>query len=290
MTSRDPGSSGHTRSRPSADPEPGAVIDAHALTDLARAAAVAGGEALLARYHRPSGVGTKSASGDFVSDADRASERAITDLLTTERPGDGLLGEEGAAREADSGIRWVIDPLDGTSNYLYRFGAWTVSIAAQARDGDGWRTVAGVVAEPLSGDVFAATEAAGAWLGDERLRVNDPVALDRALVGTGFAYDVETRGRQGRTVAAVLPRVRDVRRSGSAARDLSFVAAGRLDGYYESSLGPWDMAAGALIAAEAGALVSPLGDGVVAAGPALHPDLERLVVAADQGQPTGGAA
>lgn len=187
-------------------------------------------------------------------------------------------------------MRWVIDPLDGTSNYLYRFGAWTVSIAAQARDGDDWRTVAGVVAEPLSGDVFAAAEGEGAWVGDEPLRVNDPVALDRALIGTGFAYDVETRRRQGGTAAEVLPRVRDLRRAGSAARDLAFVAAGRLDGYYESSLGPWDMAAGVLVAAEAGARVTPLGEGVLAAGPSLHPALERLVLADDGAAGEPGAS
>jgi myo-inositol-1(or 4)-monophosphatase len=167
-------------------------MDTDALLALAADAARTGGKVLLDRYQRPSGVDTKSASGDFVSDADRASEQAVTDLLSAARPGDGLLGEEGADRDAPSGVRWVIDPLDGTSNYLYRFGAWTVSIAAQQQGGDGWRTVVGAVYEPLSGDLFTAVAGEGARLGETRLRVNDPVPLEQALLGTGFAYDPES--------------------------------------------------------------------------------------------------
>lgn len=255
-------------------------IDVMDLLELAVDAARTGGTELLDRYARPSGVDTKSASGDFVSDADRASERAVTQLLLSARPDDGLLGEEGADRDATSDIRWVVDPLDGTSNYLYRFGAWTVSVAAQRRYGDEWRSIVGVVFDPMTDEVFRAAEGHGAWVGDERLRVNDPVALDRALVATGFGYDRDVRAEQGRVTATVLAQVRDIRRAGSAARDLCYVAAGRLDGFYESSLGVWDFAAGALIAEEAGAVVTGYGTGVVAAGPALHGPLAALVASA----------
>lgn len=251
-----------------------------ALLELAREAARVGARALLDRRGEPSGVDTKSASGDFVSDADRASEQAITELLLSARPSDGLLGEEGATQEAASGVRWVVDPLDGTTNYLYGLAGWGVSVAAEQHGGDGWRPIVGAVLDPLSGELFRAAEGRGAWLGDHQLRVNDPVALDRALVGTGFFYDPAVREHQGRVAAAVLPRVRDLRRVGAAALDLCWVAAGRLDGFFESHLEPWDMAAGTLIAMEAGAVVTPYHRGVTAAGETLHSALVELLAEA----------
>lgn len=245
---------------------------------LAVEAAQAAGALLLARYGGVREVGTKSSATDPVSDADKASESLLVDLLLARRPDDGLLGEEGADRASQSGYRWVLDPLDGTVNYLYGHPGWSVSVACEVLEGDGWTAVAGAVCDPLLGETFSAHDGGGASLGSRPLAVRDPVPLDRALVGTGFGYAVDDRRRQGATLAALLPRVRDVRRVGSAALDLCAVAAGRLDGYYETTPARWDWAAGALIAAEAGAVVTVLGapatdSGILAAGRALHDPL-----------------
>lgn len=249
-----------------------------------RAARLAGAE-LLARRGRVEGLDTKSSATDPVSDADRASEGILVRALLAARPEDGLLGEEGAAREGTSGLRWVLDPLDGTVNWLYGFPAWCVSVACEDERRAPGEALAGVVYDPLRDECFRAARGEGAWLvspqGERRLRVNDPVPLERALLATGFGYDVEDRRRQAATVARVLPLARDVRRGGAAALDLCWVAAGRLDGYYEDTTSRWDWAAAALIAREAGAVVTAYGDadhdGVIAAGPALHPELRPLV-------------
>lgn len=254
----------------------------HDLLDLAeRAARRAGGE-LLARYGNASGVGTKSSATDPVSDADRASEELLVSTLLAERPDDGLLGEEGADRPAASGLRWVLDPLDGTVNYLYRFPAWCVSVACEDRVDGEWTAVVGVVHDPLGDETFTARRGGGAWLNGMPLTVTDPVPLERALIATGFSYDADHRRRQAAIMAELLPHVRDIRRAGSAALDLCAVAAGRVDGYYEEIGSRWDWAAGALIAAEAGAevgrLPTPVGDpGVLAAGPALAGPLRAAV-------------
>ncbi|GAB2610261.1 inositol monophosphatase family protein [Streptomyces capparidis] len=258
-----------------------------ALLDLAVRAAHLGGAELARRAGRATGVAYKSTATDPVSDADRASESAVVALLTGERPWDGLLGEEGARRSGSSGLRWVIDPLDGTVNYLYGIPHSAVSVACEERfpgagghpepgAGD-WRPVVGVVHDPARGETFTAVAGEGARLNGERLAVNDPVPPASALVGTGFGYAAASRARQAPVAAALLPRVRDIRSGGSAALDLCWVAAGRLDAYYEDELAPWDLAAGSLIAAEAGAAVTPLGTGVLAAGPALHAALSPLV-------------
>lgn len=252
------------------------------LLALAEQAARRAGEELLVRYGDATGVGTKSSATDPVSDADRASEQVLVDTLTGERPDDGLLGEEGADRPAASGLRWVLDPLDGTVNYLYGFPGWCISVACEDRvDGD-WSGLVGVIFDPLRDELFTAVRGGGARLGEVALAVNDPVSLERALVATGFGYDVADRRRQAAVVADLVPRVRDIRRAGSAALDLCAVAAGRVDGYYEDTPSRWDWAAGGLIAAEAGAVVSPLrapdGNlGVLAAGPALHDPLRDAV-------------
>lgn len=244
-------------------------MDLDELLDVATRAAVAAGAELLRRAGNIRDVRSKSSATDPVSEADHASERLLTELLTSARPDDGLLGEEGARRTGSTGLRWVVDPLDGTVNYLYGLPAWSVSVACEDDTG----AVVGVVHDPLAGETFRAARGRGAWLGEQRLEVRDPVPLERALIATGFAYLVESRARQAAVVAKLLPRVRDIRRAGSAALDLCSVAAGRVDGYYEDNTSRWDWAAGALIAAEAGALVSPYGVGVIAAGPALHPEL-----------------
>ena len=244
------------------------------LLELARSAALAAGAELLGRYGHVEGLDTKSSATDPVSDADRAAELLLTRMLTQARPEDGLLGEEGASRPSASGLTWVVDPLDGTVNYLYGLDNFAVSVAAQDDSG----AVIGVVHDPVTRRTFTAARGRGAHLHGRRLRVTDPVLAQRALLGTGFGYASDRRARQGALMAGLLPRVRDIRRLGSAALDLCLVAAGALDAYYEEGVQAWDVAAGGLIAGEAGAVVSSVTHtdattGILAAGPALHAEL-----------------
>jgi myo-inositol-1(or 4)-monophosphatase len=231
----------------------------------------------MARYGRPaSGVGTKSSQTDMVSEADREAEAAIGEILRAERPDDGLVGEEGADESSASGRRWVVDPLDGTTNYLYGFPAWAVSVALE--DGEGG--LAGVVHDPAAGETFRAERDGGAQLNGRPIRVRDHDRLETALIATGFGYDPDVRAGQADLLRRVLPRVRDIRRAGAAALDLCFVAAGRLDGYYERGINHWDYAAGALIVREAGGEFIPLEGGrpgFAAAGPGLVRQLADLV-------------
>lgn len=238
--------------------------------ELAERAARAAGDVLLSYYGRaPEGLGSKSSATDPVTDADREAERAIRELLAAERPGDGLLAEEGSRSEAESGRRWIVDPLDGTVNFLYGFPAWAVSVALEDADG----LAAGVVLDPLRGEAFRAARGEGAALGGgpagaRALRASACTRLDAALVATGFSYEPERRAAQADVVRRALPRVRDVRRAGAAALDLAMLAAGRLDGYYERGLNVWDWAAGRLLVEESGGAVEELpGDppGLVAA-------------------------
>lgn len=212
----------------------------------------------------------------MVSDADREAEAALTRLLGAERPDDGVLGEEGADAGGASGRRWVIDPLDGTTNYLYRYRAWAVSVALEDASGAG---LVGVVHDPLNGETFSASRGGGAFLNGEPIRVSGHDELKTALVATGFGYDPEVRRGQAELLLRVLPRVRDVRRAGAAALDLCHVAAGRLDGYFERGIHHWDYAAGALIVAEAGGRVLELSGGrfgLAAAAPGLVEELVEL--------------
>lgn len=246
------------------------------LLALATRAAVAAGELLLdAQAREPARVTTKTSSTDMVSELDRASEELVTGTILAARPDDAVLGEEGGlCGPGTSGVRWVVDPLDGTTNYLYRFPAWAVSVAAEV---DG-QAVAGVVHDPIHGETFGAVRGRGAWCNGRRLQVAGAPTLDVALVGTGFGYDAGVRARQGVELARVLPCVRDVRRAGAAALDLCWVGLGRLDAYFERGLQPWDWAAGMLVAAEAGAVVTVLEDGTaVAAPPQLHAPLVELL-------------
>jgi myo-inositol-1(or 4)-monophosphatase len=247
--------------------------------ELAERAARAGGEVLMSYYGRPpEGLGVKSSATDLVSDADREAERAIRELLSRERPGDGLVAEEGSHAEADSGRRWIVDPLDGTINFLYELPAWAVSVALEDADG----LAAGVVHSPVLGETFCAVRGGGAWLAEtgRRLRVRDCDRLERAMVATGFSYEPGRRARQAEVVARLLPLARDIRRAGAAALDLAWTAAGRLDAFYESGLNPWDWAAGHLLVEEAGGVTGWI-DGeppvlLAAATPALLDDLRRL--------------
>ncbi|MFI9201754.1 inositol monophosphatase family protein [Streptomyces sp. NPDC053048] len=231
---------------------------------------------------RPDDLGvaaTKTSPIDVVTEMDIAAEKLITGFLAERRPQDGLLGEEGASSEGTSGVRWVIDPIDGTVNYLYGLPAWAVSIAAEI-DGE---AVVGVVAAPVRGETYRAVRGEGAFLGERRLAVRAAPALEQALIGTGFGYLQSRRAAQAEVLRSLLPEVRDIRRGGSAAIDLCDVACGRLDGYYERGLNPWDFAAGALIAREAGALTGgrpgePASGELTVAAPAglFEPLQERL--------------
>jgi myo-inositol-1(or 4)-monophosphatase len=227
-------------------------------------------------------VSTKTTSTDMVTEMDRASERLIVDAVVAARPQDSILGEEGTDRAGRSGVRWVIDPIDGTTNYLYAHPGFSVSIAVEIGD----ETMVGVVHDPLHREVFTAVRGGGARRNDRPIRHSDKAELATALVATGFAYDPGRRARQAAVLAHLLPVVRDIRRMGAASVDLCSVACGRVDAYYERGLGHWDLAAGALIAAEAGATVGslpgppPAGPCIVTAPPRLYDQLAAALVAA----------
>ncbi len=232
-------------------------------------------------------VGTKSSPTDVVTVMDRAAEDLLVDRLLGARADDGLLGEEGSSRQGTSGLRWVIDPLDGTVNYLYGLPQWGVAVLAE-HTATGTPLV-GVVVVPVLGETYVAVAGRGAVRldadGEHPLRVSACGDLAMALIGTGFGYRAERRAAQARVVAAMLPRVRDIRRGGAAAVDLCHVASGTLDGNYERGLQPWDLGAGGLVALEAGALLAGAGGGrpgeelVVAAGPGIFPALRDAVLA-----------
>ena len=229
------------------------------------------------------GAATKATPTDAVTITDRASERLILAGLAAERPDDAVVAEEsGSTGDVAAGVRWYVDPLDGTVNYLYDLPQYAVSIAAEVAG----HVVAGVVLDVASGDVYTATRGGGAFCNGRRLSCRTETDPALALVATGFSYDAQRRAVQGRVVGAVLPQVRDIRRMGAAALDLCAVAAGRVDGYFEERLKPWDWAAGALIAEEAGARAGTVGGGplatstALAANPTLYDALETLLVTA----------
>ena len=221
------------------------------LLHLALRIAKQAGELLL---DRPASweLSIKSTAIDIATQMDLASEKFIVDAILAERPDDGIIGEEGAARESKSGITWVIDPVDGTVNYFYGLPGWSISIAAKARTG----TLVGVVHSPTVSSTWHAAKGMGAFLNDVKIACNDPVELNRALLSSGFAYDVNDRIEQLKIVNALLPQIRDLRRIGSAAADICHVATGLVDGYFETGLHEWDLAAAQLIAQEAGAIVT----------------------------------
>jgi myo-inositol-1(or 4)-monophosphatase len=246
--------------------------------ELAERMTRAAGDVLREYYGRkPEGLGSKSSTTDLVSDADREAERAIRELLEAERPDDGLLAEEGSHAEARSGRRWIVDPLDGTINFLYGFPAWAVSIALEDADG----LALGVIHSPLQEETFTAVRGEGARLDGRALAVNDRRELAGALVATGFSYEPDRRAEQAEVVRELLPRVRDIRRAGAAALDLAWLAAGRVDAFYERGLKAWDRAAGDLLVREAGGVSGSLAGeppGMIAAAtPQLFEELSALV-------------
>lgn len=220
---------------------------------------------------------TKSSLTDVVTESDRLAENLIFERLRASRPNDAILGEEGTRYPGTTEITWVIDPIDGTVNYLYDLVAYCVSIAACVNDetaySDGKRAVAAAVFNPKTNELFKASTGNGAFLNGDPLSVSKETVLAKALIGTGFGYTAERRLEQHRILGKVIARVRDIRRIGTAAYDLCLVASGRLDGYFEKGIKPWDWAAGALIATEAGALTlgqkedDPAGEDFFIAGP-----------------------
>ncbi|EWT01873.1 inositol-phosphate phosphatase [Intrasporangium oryzae NRRL B-24470] len=267
-----------------------------ALERLCIAVAVEAGRFI--RDERPArlGVTTKSTDTDVVTVMDRRSEELLRGLILAERPDDGILGEEGADVVGTSGLTWVVDPIDGTVNYLYEIPAYAVSVAVVVGDAHtegAWRPVAGAVADPSLRLVHHARAGGGAWTRaeapvegapPERLTVSAEDRLGRSLLATGFGYDAEVRARQSQVLTRVLPAVRDIRRIGSAALDLVRVAQGSVDAYAESGINAWDLAAGWLIVEEAGGVVT--GEGrhpgkvlTVAAGPALVEPVRSLFTA-----------
>jgi myo-inositol-1(or 4)-monophosphatase len=227
------------------------------LLAIAERAARAAGELLRSRFEAGGEVqaASKSTPTDPVSEADRAAERAIRAVLGEERPGDAILGEEGGETQEGAGLRWIVDPLDGTVNFLYGIPQWCVSVAVHDDEGG----VAGAVYDPLREELFAACRGGGPpTLNGAAVRGSSQTDLARALIATGFAYDPAVRSVQGEAVARLLGQARDVRRMGSAALDLAWTAAGRYDAFYERGVQLWDIAAGSLLCEAAGLTVRPL--------------------------------
>jgi myo-inositol-1(or 4)-monophosphatase len=268
-------------------PAPGLLSAAAApaeLRALAEDVARDAGALLRERFHGPAGpLRAKSSPTDLVSEADLVAERLIRERLAAARPHDAVLGEEGGDRGPAAGgveeLRWIVDPLDGTINFLFGIPQWAVSIACDDAEG----TLVGVVHDPLRGETFAAVRGGPPTLDGVPVEASTCDDLAMAMVATGFAYDASVRGAQAEVAARVLPRVRDVRRLGSAALDLAWTACGRYDAYYERGLKRWDLAAGALLCECAGLSVRPLApagelpDGLLVTPVALAETLYGLV-------------
>lgn len=219
-----------------------------------RASALAARNIRSSEFYNELTVETKSSPTDMVTEVDRSTEALIREYILSARPDDGFIGEE-TDEVAGKEVTWIVDPIDGTTNFVYNFPVYAVSIAAT--DGDG-NTLCGVVLDVYSDDHFWAVLGGGAYLNNLQISVSETTELDKALISTGFSYSVETRVRQAELLSAMLPRVRDIRRAGAASLDLAYLAAGRVDGYYETGLWPWDYQAGVLIVREAGGKVGSL--------------------------------
>lgn len=259
------------------------VLASHPLVNHAFDAATAAGDFLLNGRPDQLRVDAKSSPTDAVTQMDREAERMLTDLLLADRPNDGLIGEEGAERRGSSGVTWIVDPLDGTVNYLYRLPMWGVSIAAEI---DGIPSI-GVVVTPAFDEAFIGVRGSGSWHIEGMHatpihRKTDP-ELGHALVATGFAYTADRRAEQAALVQQLLPRVRDIRRMGACVVDLCWLALGRLDAYYEIGLHPWDYLAATVIARESGQRVTgfttedPSPQSLIAGPPRLHAELRTFL-------------
>ncbi|GAB3680482.1 inositol monophosphatase family protein [Actinocorallia lasiicapitis] len=259
--------------------------DLTALLDLAVATAREAGRMLIDKRPAdgPDVVATKSSATDIVTQMDQAAERLIQERISAVRPHDSFLGEEGGSTAGTSGVRWVIDPIDGTVNYLYDLPDWSVSIAAEI-DGE---PAVGVIEIPRRGETYTAVRGGGAYRNGEPLRAGAETDLARSLIATGFGYAVERRTAQARVLTGVLPNIRDIRRGGACSVDLCAVASGRVDGYYERGVQAWDIAAGRLLVTEAGGVIGGLNGApagpelTIAAGPGLFQPLHDLLAPLD---------
>jgi myo-inositol-1(or 4)-monophosphatase len=265
-----------------------------ALMELASSMAIEVANLVRAARHEGVAVaGLKSTATDVVTQADLAAEQRLRELIAEHRPGDAVLGEEGGGTEGTTGLTWVLDPIDGTVNYLYGLPVYAVSVAVVAGSTEPatWTQVAGAVVSAADGREWRAGRGLGAWHAGERLRVNEAVPLSQSLVGTGFGYAAELRRQQGAVLAGLLDKVRDVRRAGSCALDLCSVASGHLDAYFERGTNVWDFAAGGLMVREAGGVMTGLrgsaeGPVMAVAGPAATvAELVDLLTAADADAP-----
>ncbi len=250
-----------------------------------RTAREAGRLVVAGRQDRVEVTATKSSPTDVVTAVDLASERLIRETIAAARPEDGFVGEEGEDRRSSSGVTWVVDPIDGTVNFLYSIRQFAVSLAAADTTG----MLVAVVHDPNSGETFTAVRGEGCWLDGFPIRPSSCLDPAQALVGTGYHYRPDVRAAQAEETARLLPRIRDVRRMGSAALDLCYTACGRYDAYVERGLRPWDLAAGGLIAREAGVRVEGINGSepsellVIAAPEALFARLHRELVGAGFG-------
>ena len=250
------------------------------LTSLAAEIAASVGAELGVRRRAGFDIESKSSATDLVTDLDVWAEETIVDRLLAARPDDSILGEEGANTEGSSEVRWLIDPIDGTTDFVYAHPGFSVSIGAEV---NGVAAV-GVIVDPTLDQLVVAATGQGATCNGAPISVSAKDELATALVATGFSYQPDTRRHQGEVLTALLPRLRDIRRMGGAATDFVSVATGRVDAYYERGLNPWDAAAGKVIAREAGAIVTDLdgeetdGRFVIAAGPKLYPLLRDALL------------
>jgi len=267
------------------------------IAELVRLATSAAQQAgALVRDRRPAGLGverTKTSPTDVVTVMDHAAEDLLREVLTAQRPGDGVLGEEHGLQPGSTGLVWVVDPIDGTVNYLYGLPTYAVSVAAVRGDPmvpGAWSPLAGCVHNPETGQTWTASAGRGAWLDGQPLRMGAPPPMERALIATGFGYREARRRGQARVLARLLPQIRDIRRQGSAAIDLCQVASGNVDGYYERGVQAWDVAAAMLVVTEAGGRVSglegrpPSPDMIVAAAEPLCGALVAALTAAGAGE------
>ena len=228
---------------------------------------------------------TKSSDVDVVTAVDKESEEFLYTRLQELRPGDGFLGEEGQVEPSSTGVTWVVDPIDGTVNFLYNIPHYAVSIAAVTGDPTPgtWQVEAGAIFNPVTGELFHAARGAGSYLGERRLQIGEPPPMNLALLATGFAYSTAMRKEQVRILGRLIGEVRDIRRMGTASLDLAAVAAGRVDVYFERTLNAWDHAAGEVLVTEAGGVIAGIRDlpqgreGIFAGHPTLVTQLKARI-------------
>jgi myo-inositol-1(or 4)-monophosphatase len=252
--------------------------DPRELLGLAQKAAHEAGRLVRSAPIHSLAMTTKSSPTDLVSEMDRASEKLIREIILSARPDDGLIGEEGTSKASGSGLSWLVDPIDGTANYLRGLPNYSISIAAISEEG----AIVGVVYDPTLDETFTAIQRHGAALNGNPITCST-TSLAEAIIGTGFSYSSAQRARQAKVLLSLLPAIGDIRRPGSAAISLCWVACGRLDAFFETGLKPWDFAAGTLIALEAGADIRGAEmdrthrELVVASAPSITAGLSRIL-------------